>query len=72
MSVAGVMMVSIAEEKTPMDTSIPSMVKSRKPIEANANFISFIFITDSNEMILRMLDTPRNENLRNISSSFMC
>ena len=65
-------MVSIAKEKTPMDTSIPSIVNNRKPIEANANFISFIFISDSNEMILRMLDSPRNENRRNISSSFMC
>jgi hypothetical protein len=64
-------MVSIAEEKIPMATRTPSIVNRRKPTEANANFISFTFISDSNEMILRSADKPRNETLRNISSSFM-
>jgi hypothetical protein len=65
-------MVSTAEEKIPMVTRMPSIVKRRKPTDANANFISFIFISDSNEMILISADKPRNENRRNISSSFMC
>jgi hypothetical protein len=64
-------MVSIADEKIPIDTRIPSIVNMRKPMEANANFISFIFVSDSNEIILMSIDKPRNENRRNISSSFM-
>ena len=64
-------MVSTAEEKIPMVTRMPSIVKRRKPAEANANFISFIFVSDSNEMILMSVDKPRNENRRNISISFI-
>jgi hypothetical protein len=70
-TVVGVTMVSITDEKTPMDTSMPSIVKIRKPTEANAIFISFIFFSDSNEMILMSVDKPRNENRRNISISFI-
>lgn len=65
-------MVSIAEEKIPIDTRMPSIVNIRKPTEANANFISFTFFSDSNEMILMSVDKPRNENRRNISNSFIC
>lgn len=66
-----VIMVSTTAEKTPKETITPSMVNMRNPIEANAIFISFVFLRESNETMLISVDNPRNENRRNISSSFM-
>jgi len=62
---------STAGEKTPIDTIIPSKVNSKKPIEANAIFISLVLIREINDMILSNVDKPRNENRTNISISFM-
>jgi hypothetical protein len=62
---------STADENTPIETRIPSKVNSKKPIEANAIFISLVLIREMNDMILINADKPRNENRRNISISFI-
>ena len=62
---------STADEKTPIETIIPMKVNNKKPIEANANFISLILIREINDMILSKVDKPRNENRMNISISFI-
>jgi hypothetical protein len=46
-------------------------VNSKKPIEANAIFISLILIREIHDMILSNVDKPRNENRMNISISFI-
>lgn len=62
---------STAGKKTPIETIIPIMVNNKKPIEANANFISLILIKEINDIILSKVDKPRNENRMNISISFI-
>jgi hypothetical protein len=62
---------STADEKTPIDIIIPSKVNSKKPIEANAIFISLVLIREINDMMLINVDKPRNENRTNISIWFM-
>jgi fructose-1,6-bisphosphatase/sedoheptulose 1,7-bisphosphatase-like protein len=62
---------STAGEKTPIETIIPRMVNNKKPIEANANFISLVLIREINDMIVSNVDKPRNENRMNISISFI-
>jgi len=66
-----VLKCSTAGEKTPIETIIPMKVNNKKPIEANANFISLILIREINDMILSKVDKPRNENRMNISISFI-
>ena len=58
-------------KNTPIETIIPTMVNNKKPIEANAIFISFVFTKEISDMILNNVDKPRNENRMNISISFM-
>ncbi|MCJ7571081.1 MAG: hypothetical protein MUO82_04295 [Candidatus Thermoplasmatota archaeon] len=58
-------------EKTPIETIIPIKVNNKKPIEANANFISLVLIREIIDMILSKVDKPRNENRMNISISFI-
>jgi hypothetical protein len=65
------MKCSTAGEKTPMETIIPSKVNNKKPIEANAIFISLVFKKEINDIILIKVDKPRNENRRKSSISFM-
>jgi hypothetical protein len=65
------MKCSTAGEKTPIETIIPSKVNSKKPIEANAIFISLVFIREINDMILINVDKPRNDSRKNISNSFI-
>jgi DNA transposition AAA+ family ATPase len=65
------MKCSTAGEKTPTETIIPSKVNNKKPIEANAIFISLVFIREINDMILINVDKPRNDSRRNISNSFI-
>ena len=67
-----VIMVSTTGEKTPMETITPSITNTRNPAEANPIFISFVFLSESNEIILISVDSPRNENRKNISNSFIC
>jgi len=62
---------STAGEKTPIETIIPSKVNNKKPIEANAIFISLVFRKEINDIILITVDKPRNENLRKSSISFI-
>ena len=62
---------STAGKNTPIETMIPSTVNSKKPIDANAIFISLILIREINDMILINVDKPKNENLTNISISFI-
>lgn len=62
---------STTGEKTPIKTMIPSTVNSKKPIEANAIFISLVFKKEINDIILIKVDKPRNENRRKSSISFM-
>jgi DNA transposition AAA+ family ATPase len=66
------MKCSTAGEKTPIETIIPSTVNNKKPIEANAIFISLVFIREINDMILINVDKPRNDSRKNISNSFIC
>jgi len=66
-----VMSCSIAGEKTPTETIIPTTVNNKKPIEANPIFISLVFTKEISDMILNIVDKPRNENRMNISISFM-
>ena len=66
-----VMSCSIAGEKTPTETIIPTMVNNKKPIEANPIFISLVFTKEISDMILNIVDKPRNENRMNISISSM-
>ena len=66
-----VLKCSTAGEKTPIETIIPRMVNNKKPIEANANFISLVLIREINDMIVSKVDKPRNENRMNISISFI-
>lgn len=65
------MKCSTAGEKTPIETIIPSKVNNKKPIEANAIFISLVFKKEINDIILIKVDKPRNENRRKSSISFM-
>jgi hypothetical protein len=65
------MSCSIACEKTPAETMIPITVNNRNPIEANPIFISLVFTKEISDMILNIVDKPRNENRMNISISFM-
>jgi hypothetical protein len=65
------MSCSTADEKTPIETIIPTIVNKKKPIEANANFISLVFTKEISDIILNNVDKPRNENRMNISISFM-
>jgi hypothetical protein len=62
---------STSGEKTPIEIIIPSKVNNKKPIEANPNFISLVFIKEISDMILIKVDKPRNENRMNISISFI-
>ena len=62
---------STDDMNTPIETIIPSKVNSKKPIEANAIFISLVFMREINDMILINVDKPRNENRTNISISFI-
>jgi len=62
---------STAGEKTPIETIIPSKVNNKKPIEANAIFISLVFKKEINDIILIKVDKPRNENRRKSSISFI-
>ncbi len=66
-----VLKCSTAGEKTPIEKIIPMKVNNKKPIEANANFISLVLIREINDMILNKVDKPRNENRMNISISFI-
>jgi hypothetical protein len=66
------MKCSTADENTPIETRIPSKVNSKKPIEANAIFISLVFIREINDMILINDDKPRKDSRKNISNSFIC
>jgi len=66
-----VLKCSTSGKKTPIETIIPIMVNNKKPIEANANFISLILIKEINDIILSKVDKPRNENRMNISISFI-
>jgi hypothetical protein len=66
-----VMSCSTTGKKTPIETMIPSRVNNKKPIEANAIFISLVFTKEINDMILNNIDKPRNENRMNISISFI-
>ena len=65
------MKCSTSGEKTPIETIIPSTVNNKKPIEANAIFISLVFRKEINDIILITVDKPRNENLRKSSISFI-
>ena len=67
-----VMRCSTAWEKTPIETIIPSKLKNKKPIVANAIFSSFVFIKEISDIILSNVDKPRKENRMNISISFIC
>ena len=62
---------STAGKNTPIETRIPSKVNNKKPIEANAIFISLVFIREINDMILINVDKPRNDRRKNISNSFI-
>jgi len=62
---------STVDEKIPIETSNPSKVKSKKPIEANAIFISLVLRKEITEMILNKVDKQRNENRRKSSISFI-
>lgn len=66
-----VMKCSTDGKNTPIETIIPCKVNNKKPIEANAIFISLVFTKERNDMILNNVDKPRNENRRNISISFI-
>jgi hypothetical protein len=65
------MKCSTAGKKTPIETIIASKVNSKKPIEANAIFISFVFIREINDMILINADKPRKDSRKNMSNSFI-
>ncbi len=65
------MRCSTTDEKTPIDTIIPTTVNNKKDIEANAIFISLVLLKEISDMILNIVDKPRNENRMNISISFM-
>ena len=65
------MRCSTAGEKTPTETIIPTAVNTKKPIEANAIFVSFVLIREISDMMLNNVDKPRNENRINISISFI-
>ncbi len=62
---------STSGKKTPIETIIPSKVNNKKPIEANAIFISLVFIKEISDITLIRVDKPRNENRMNISISFI-
>lgn len=62
---------SISGEKTPIETRILSKANNKKPIDANAIFISFVFIREINDMILINVDKPRKDSRKNISNSFI-
>jgi hypothetical protein len=65
-----VIMASTTGEKTPIESRAPSIKNIKKPIEAKAIFISFVFLRESNDAVHIMIDNPKKENRRNISTSF--
>ena len=65
-----VIMASTTGKKTPIESRTLSIVKIRKPIEAKAIFISFVFLVESNDNMHIIADNPKKENRRNISTSF--